>query len=407
MAVALGSNATRAETSSSDAGRLFEAHSRRLLAFCGSQLPTRAEAEDAVQTTFLCAHRALERGVVPENEYAWLHAIAKNVCRWQLRTLARRGSLSSDVDLDAFPSRLADVTYARELREELDDALAAIPESQRQAFVLREVHGLTAREVASRLGMSAPATYALLTRARRSLAEAVTASRRGPLLGVDLGSLLFKLKALVAGSTAKVVATTVAVGSVAIGGVALERAVDGPAPARPSPPSADAVGTGVPGDDPRAAPSSVAALALDRSRSTPIRGRTRPSSTSVPASTAAPAGPATTPAAEPPALEPGDSTPEASASPSVEPQPAGSGDPLPVEPDLPAPEEVPPTIEELVDPLLEDLPELPLPDLEDPTLPTDELVPPPLDDVVDDTLSDVEDTVSDLPLPEIDLPLLP
>lgn len=218
----------------SDAGSLYEAHAERLFAYCLRFLGSRAEAEDAVQTTFLYAHRALQRGVVPESEYAWLHAIAKNVCRWQQRTLARRGRLSSDIDLDALPSRGDDAGEIREMGLALEDALASIPESQRRAFMLREWHGLASHEVASQLGMSTAATYALLTRARRSLARAMTAGTR-PLRSLDLAPLLYKLKVLLAGGTAKAVATSVAVGTVAVGGFAVERAVEDRQSPRPTP----------------------------------------------------------------------------------------------------------------------------------------------------------------------------
>jgi DNA-directed RNA polymerase specialized sigma24 family protein len=50
--------------------RLFEAHATRVLAYCQRRLGSRAEAEDALQTVFLYAHRALRRGVVPESEEA-------------------------------------------------------------------------------------------------------------------------------------------------------------------------------------------------------------------------------------------------------------------------------------------------------------------------------------------------
>lgn len=91
-----------------EAGRLFEKHSDRIFAFCLRRLGSRSDAEDAVQTTFLYALRALRRGVVPECESAWLTTIAKNVCHWQRRTLDRRGSLTSDVDLDTIGLAMPD-----------------------------------------------------------------------------------------------------------------------------------------------------------------------------------------------------------------------------------------------------------------------------------------------------------
>lgn len=209
-------------------GRLFEEYSDRIYAYCLRRLGSPADAEDSVQMTFLCAHRAVQRGVVPESESAWLFAIAKNVCRWQQRTIFRRNRLLTDAELDALasPARPDD----EDLTVELRDALASIPERQQRALVLSEWHGLSSREVAGQLGMSAPATYALLTRARRSMAHALTALPQQAALGV--AALVYELrshiKALLGGSAmTKTVAATTVVAAVAVGGVSVERAVDG------------------------------------------------------------------------------------------------------------------------------------------------------------------------------------
>ncbi len=202
--------------------RLFEQYSARILAFCVHMLRDRGDADDAVQTTFLHAHRALGRGVTPEFEYAWLHSIAKNVCRMQLRTAGRRGQAVTGLDLDAIPSGRAYDDEEEELLRDVGSALASLPDRQRRAIVMREWQGYSSDEIATHLGMSAPATYALLTRARRSLARALTTVPRGPVLGLDLGSLLLRLKALLAGGAAKAAATTAIVAAVTTGGVAVE-----------------------------------------------------------------------------------------------------------------------------------------------------------------------------------------
>ena len=213
---------TDPQHSATEAGLLYERYSGRILAYCIHALRHRGDAEDAVQTTFLHAHRALQRGVVPEHEFAWLHTIAKNVCRMHRRTAARRGAVTG-LDLDALPAREGDAGD-QELLYGLDDALASLPERQRRALVMRELRGLSSEEVASQLGMSATATYALLTRARRSLARALTVGGRSA-LGLDLGPLLLRLKALFAGGGATVAATTAVAAVVAAGGVTLERAL--------------------------------------------------------------------------------------------------------------------------------------------------------------------------------------
>lgn len=223
-----------------EAARLFAEQSEQIFGYCFRQLGSRTDAEDAVQTTFLYALRALRRGVVPECESAWLTTIAKNVCHWQRRTLDRRGSLTSDLDLDGVASARRVDGEEQELCRDLREALASIPEDQRRALVLREWHGLSSSEVAAQLGMSRPATYALLTRARRSLVHALTALPQRAAL--SLATLVYEfrsnIKALFGGSAAaKTIAAATVVAAVTVGGVSLERTVAGDrgAPRPPAP----------------------------------------------------------------------------------------------------------------------------------------------------------------------------
>jgi RNA polymerase sigma factor (sigma-70 family) len=207
--------ASAAELSALRADELFASYSEPLLRYCRRKLGPN-EAEDAVQTTFLYATRALQRGVVPECESAWLHTIARNVCRWQRRTAARAPSDASDPfdgPLATEPARENDSDGALEVRE----ALARIPERQRRALVLREMQGLPASEVAATLGLGASETYALLSRARRSFVRAYEVVTGRPALGVHVAPLLLKLKSALAGGAATAVAATTLAGGLAVG----------------------------------------------------------------------------------------------------------------------------------------------------------------------------------------------
>ena len=210
----------------SEAERLYGEYSERLLAYCLKRLGSRSEAEDAVQVTYLYALRALRRGVVPDCESAWLHTIARNVCRWQQRTAARR-PLDGErgLELVASPERDHD---DRELLAGLHDALETLPERQRHALLLREWRGLSTDEIAHHLELSAPATHALLTRARHALAQALTAPRRAAL---GLASLVYELrswiKAAAGGASAKAAVATIAVVGAGAGAVATERGFAG------------------------------------------------------------------------------------------------------------------------------------------------------------------------------------
>ena len=154
------------------AGRLLaDMYARRakaLYGLCRMMLRDVHEAEDALQSTFLSAHRALIGGTRPREEAAWLATIARNECRGRIRERMRRPVTTDNGELEA----VADTTRtpADLLADDgVGKALAALPESQREAVVLHDVFGLRAREVGVALGLSVPAVEAALFRARRQL----------------------------------------------------------------------------------------------------------------------------------------------------------------------------------------------------------------------------------------------
>jgi RNA polymerase sigma factor (sigma-70 family) len=208
---------------------LFERHSAKILSYCLHQLGSREEAEDAVQTTFMNAFRALGRGVVPEAESAWLFKIAENVCLSRRRSSWRRGRIESPSDFEIIEEIVPGPSRQRDELIGIEDALAGMPEQQRRAILLREWQGLSYREIAHELELSQSAVETLIFRARRSLAhgleqpDAVKPKRksfRRALHALDLGTVVAALKTVLAGSaavkaTAAAVAVTAAVGTAA------------------------------------------------------------------------------------------------------------------------------------------------------------------------------------------------
>lgn len=216
-----------------DIGRdLYEKYAHNIYAFCFSRLGTREEAEDATQTTFLNACRSLRRGVVPELELAWLLKIANHVILNRRRAASRRRRIEMPHDLTSlehvFPAREHDVDELIGI----DRVIASLPGRQRQAFVLREMQGLSYREVAEELGLSQAAVETLLFRARRSLAQRLEqpTGLRARLAGFDIGAFLAPIKFLLSGAGVKVAAATLAV----VTPVAIEAAASGPAEANPA-----------------------------------------------------------------------------------------------------------------------------------------------------------------------------
>ena len=206
---------------------LYERHAATVFRFCLSRLRSHEEAEDARQTTFLYAFRALRRGVVPVAESSWLLKIAQNVCLTRSQEARRRSAVEVTQDPDALGRVAAPAQPDVELLMPLEEALGRLTDSQRQALLLREWQGLSYREVAARLGIGQGAVEVLLFRARRALAEELEGSGRARRrrAALDLGSLVGVAKQFLAGGTtiasksaltAIVVATAAAVSAVAV-----------------------------------------------------------------------------------------------------------------------------------------------------------------------------------------------
>jgi RNA polymerase sigma-70 factor, ECF subfamily len=207
------SNATELLTPESALTGLFERHGDRIFGFCLRRLGSRQEAEDAHQNTFMYAFRALQRGVRPVSEAAWLFKIAENACLAAQRSNGRRRSREVDHDPELVGAMHAgedQSATAAALRAALDK----LPANQRQALLLREWRGLSYREIATELGLTVAAVETLIFRARRSVARTLSsdAGIRARLAGLlDLGSLAGVLKNAFSGAAAVKVAGTAAV----------------------------------------------------------------------------------------------------------------------------------------------------------------------------------------------------
>ncbi len=233
---------------------LYERHAAKLQSYCLHQLGSREEAEDAVQTTYMNAFRALGRGIVPEAESAWLFKIAENVCLSRRRSSWRRGRIESPSDFEIIEEIIPGPSRQNDELIGIEDALASMPEQQRRAILLREWQGLSYREIAEELEVTQSAVETLIFRARRSLAAGLEqpdsvkkpkrkAFRRA-MRALDIGTVAAAFKALLAGSAA-VKATAAAVAVTAAAGTAygVEKKIESQLPARAAAPAKTLVST--------------------------------------------------------------------------------------------------------------------------------------------------------------------
>jgi RNA polymerase sigma factor (sigma-70 family) len=149
-------------------GALFDEFAPMVLAVCRYNLRDRQAAEDAAQETFLNAHRSLLAGTEPRDPAAWLATIARNECR---RTALSARAVPLDEETPDTVLDTADIVADRADLSDVANAIAELPDRQREALVLREFCGLSYEQVAAAMSVSGGAVDSLLSRARKRLVE--------------------------------------------------------------------------------------------------------------------------------------------------------------------------------------------------------------------------------------------
>ena len=152
--------------------RLCEAHTAEVLAYALRRVP-REDAADVVAETFLVAWRRLDEIDPGRSGLPWLYAVARRVLLSQQRATRRQLAIAERVAAAERPGPHA-LTTPSPGSQRLLEALAELPEQEREVLMLAAWEGLSSPEAAEVLGCTATAYRIRLHRARRRLREHLT-----------------------------------------------------------------------------------------------------------------------------------------------------------------------------------------------------------------------------------------
>ena len=157
---------------------LVERHSRYVFGVAYRLTGSVEDAEDVVQNAFLKAHRQLSRFEARADFKTWLHRITVNCAIDLIRSRRHREIGHDPTDLESThergtgaegvpgPDRLV---LSAEIRDRLQEGLTQLTPSERAAFTLRHVEGLSIHEVASAMGLKTEAAKNSIFRAVRKM----------------------------------------------------------------------------------------------------------------------------------------------------------------------------------------------------------------------------------------------
>jgi RNA polymerase sigma-70 factor (ECF subfamily) len=136
------------------------------------------DAEDVVQEAFLRAVKYW-KGFSGNNCRAWLLAIVRNTFYSWLRQRSVQPELTADGEVEEIDSGIPNPESAllqNADRELLKAALEELPDDFREAIVLREMEGLSYKEIADIAAVPIGTIMSRLARARRRLQSYLTAA---------------------------------------------------------------------------------------------------------------------------------------------------------------------------------------------------------------------------------------
>ena len=147
----------------------FERHRARLHSIAYKLLGSRAEADDAVQETWLRLSRT--DGATIENLGAWLTTVVSRVCLNALRARNARREVLVDQIPDPVVTAVDDPQQEAELADEVGLALLVVLETlspgERLAFVLHDLFAVPFDDISLLLDRTPDAARQLASRARR------------------------------------------------------------------------------------------------------------------------------------------------------------------------------------------------------------------------------------------------
>jgi RNA polymerase sigma-70 factor (ECF subfamily) len=154
--------------------RLYRMHCDRIHALCWRLSGGDAAlAEDLVQEAFIRAWNKLDLFRGDSSFGTWLHRLAANVALSDRRIRLRRVSRERPLDEAAERTATGSRDVEQGLRNDLEQAIAALPERARTVLVLFDVEGYRHEEIASLTGMAVGSSKAQLHRARKLVREAL------------------------------------------------------------------------------------------------------------------------------------------------------------------------------------------------------------------------------------------
>lgn len=163
---------------------LLSRYSNKVFSLASRLTRNTEDAEEVLQDVFVTVHRKIASFEGKSSFSSWLYRVTVNAAFMKLRKKRQDVSISLEdivqqshtvAALKSPESAFVDSQSIRnQMLEALEQAIRKLPDDYRPVFILRDVDGLTSREVSRILDLTVPAVKSRLHRSRLMLRRRLT-----------------------------------------------------------------------------------------------------------------------------------------------------------------------------------------------------------------------------------------
>lgn len=161
---------------------IFDQYHKKVYRIAYGLVRQREDALDIVQEVFIKLFRTIRNFKGKSKFYTYLYRMTMNTAIDHVRKAGKSSQLKADEDWAQFPDTIEKgpdrLLFQKEMEERLNWAMRKLPGEQRTALVLREVEGLSYKEMAETMGCSVGTVMSRLHYGRKKVQQ---------LLGEELG----------------------------------------------------------------------------------------------------------------------------------------------------------------------------------------------------------------------------
>jgi RNA polymerase sigma-70 factor (ECF subfamily) len=161
-------------------GGLVERYQKRVFTVAYGLVHDADEAQDLTQESFIRAYHSIKSFRGTARFYTWIYRITVNLCMDHFRKQGvERSHMAADPSMDFNPVTPDLVAAQHEMSRVVHQAIRSLPTDQRAVIILRELEGLSYKEISQIIGSSMGTVMSRLFYARKRLRELLKSYFRG------------------------------------------------------------------------------------------------------------------------------------------------------------------------------------------------------------------------------------